>query len=236
MNEFSPLLPPKTGGEEINTLPPLSNISTPPFSNNPNSGDTNLQNQHRQESKSSAYLFLLTLSISGLQIAWCVELSNGSPYLLSLGISKSLLAFVWIAGPLSGTLVQPYVGMKSDRCRSRFGRRRPFMVGGAIATVSSLLVLAWVGEIIGSVLGEVGGSDGNGHVTIVVAVVLIYVLDFSINVVQAAIRAFIVDNAPSHQQDAANAWVSRFRASFEYFRQRTGGVRSASKDSCCGNS
>jgi len=50
-----------------------------------------------------------------LQIGWSVELSNGSPYLLGLGISKSFLAFVWIAGPLSGTLVQPYVGTKSDR-------------------------------------------------------------------------------------------------------------------------
>ena len=40
-----------------------------------------------------------------LQIGWSVELSNGSSYLLGLGISKSLLAFVWIAGPLSGTLV-----------------------------------------------------------------------------------------------------------------------------------
>ena len=36
------------------------------------------------ESKSPWYLFLLTLSIGGLQIVWSVELSNGSPYLLSL--------------------------------------------------------------------------------------------------------------------------------------------------------
>ena len=49
-----------------------------------------------------------------------------------------MLALVWIAGPLSGTLVQPYVGMKSDNCRMRWGRRRPFIVGGAIATITAI--------------------------------------------------------------------------------------------------
>lgn len=149
---------------------------------------------------------------SRLQVAWSVELSNGSPYLLSLGISKSLLAFVWIAGPLSGTLVQPYVGIKSDRCRSRFGKRRPFMVGGAIATIISLMILAWTREIVGGflhVFGVARDSQATKTVSIVLAVLMIYILDFSINVIQAGIRAFIVDNSPTHQQDAANAWASR---------------------------
>ncbi|OAX81897.1 hypothetical protein ACJ72_03765 [Emergomyces africanus] len=102
------------------------------------------------ERKSSLYLFLLTLSIGGLQIVWSVELSNGSPYLLSLGMDKSLLAFVWIAGPLTGALVQPYVGIRSDNCRISWGKRKPFMIGGGIATIISLLALAWTREIVGA--------------------------------------------------------------------------------------
>lgn len=147
-----------------------------------------------------------------LQIAWSVELSNGSPYLLSLGMSKSHLALVWIAGPLSGALVQPYVGIKSDRCRLRYGKRRPFMLVGTAATVLSLGVLACAKSIVGSVLGIFGvdeASRGVQATVMVLAVLMVYVLDFAINVVQAAIRAFIVDNAPSHQQDTANAWASR---------------------------
>lgn len=99
-----------------------------------------------------------TNATRSLQIGWSVELSNGSPYLLGLGISKSFLAFVWIAGPLSGTLVQPYVGTKSDRCRSRFGKRRPFMIGGAAATILSLMALAWTRELIGGLLELFGVS------------------------------------------------------------------------------
>lgn len=165
-----------------------------------------------QATKSVWYLTLLTLSIGGLQIAWSVELSNGSPYLLSLGLSKSLMALVWIAGPLTGTLVQPYVGILSDNCRISWGKRRPFMVGGTIATILSLLFLSWVKEIVGGALSlfSIDGDSQGAKKTIIVAAVFgIYVLDFAINALQAAIRAFIVDCGPAHQQEAANAMASR---------------------------
>ncbi|PNS15449.1 proteinral alpha-glucoside permease [Sphaceloma murrayae] len=166
----------------------------------------------QQETRSTWYLILLTIAIGGLQICWSVELAYGSPYLLSLGLSKSLLAFVWIAGPLSGTLVQPYVGMRSDRSRIPWGRRRPFMIGGAIATILSLFCLAWAREIVVTMLGLFGvdrEAEVVNTVAIIFAVLIIYILDFAINVIQAAVRAFIVDNAPPHQQNDANAWASR---------------------------
>lgn len=165
-----------------------------------------------QTTKSVWYLTLLTLSIGGLQIAWSVELSNGSPYLLSLGLSKSLMALVWIAGPLTGTLVQPYIGILSDNCRISWGKRKPFMVGGTIATILSLLFLAWVKELVGGFLSLFNVQDDSKTtktIIIIAAVIGIYVLDFAINALQAAIRAFIVDCGPAHQQEAANAMASR---------------------------
>lgn len=164
------------------------------------------------ETKSTLYLFLLTLSIGGLQIVWSVELSNGSPFLLSLGMSKAFLAIVWIAGPLTGALVQPYVGIMSDNCRSPFGKRKPFMVFGALATVASLMWLAWSREMVYGIFhlfSNTPSETAMRNVTIAQATALMWLLDFSINTVQAGIRAFIVDNAPSHQQESANAWASR---------------------------
>lgn len=135
------------------------------------------------ETKGIWYMILLTLSIGGLQVAWGVELSNGTPYLLSLGLSKSLMALVWIAGPMSGALVQPYIGILSDRCRSSWGKRRPFMAAGTAATVFSLVFLAWVREIVGGLLGLFGADKDSQAVKIsiiVVAVLLVYILDFAI--------------------------------------------------------
>lgn len=165
-----------------------------------------------EESKSTAYLFLLTAGMLGLQMGWSVEMAGGSPFLLSLGMSKALLAFVWLAGPLSGVLVQPYVGIRSDNCRIQWGRRKPFMIGGAAATILSLLALCWTREIVATFLG-IFGIDLWGQLTSpafqVFAVIAIYVLDFAINVIQGSIRAFIIDCSPTHQQETANAWAAR---------------------------
>jgi solute carrier family 45 protein 1/2/4 len=99
-------------------------------------------------------------------------------------MSKSVLAFVWAAGPLSGTLVQPYVGIRSDNCRMSWGKRKPFMIGGGIATVICLLGLAWVREIVAtflSIFGVEAQDEGVSITTIVLATILMYALEFSIN-------------------------------------------------------
>lgn len=95
-----------------------------------------------------------------------------------------MLAFVWIAGPLSGTLVQPYVGIRSDNCRISWGKRKPFMLAGGAATIVSLMALAWTREIIGGILG-IFGADPESHgvklTSLIFAVIFVYILDFAIN-------------------------------------------------------
>ena len=55
---------------------------------------------------------------------------------------------VWIAGPLSGLIMQPLVGAIADRSRSKWGRRRPFMIGGAVVVGFCLLLLGWTAEMV----------------------------------------------------------------------------------------
>ena len=205
MHEESPLLSPVRGSSE----------SDADYNGSPLDDD---YHDEFEDVKGLGYMILLTISLVGLQLAWSVEFSNGTPYLLSLGISKSIMALVWMAGPLSGALVQPYIGILSDNCRSPWGKRRPFMAIGTIATVVALVGLAWAREWVGGILSLFGAdpaSNGVKNTVIVVAVLLVYVLDFSINTgmsfalfsiihsyatVQAAIRAFVLDCCPSHQQ------------------------------------
>ncbi|KAI0481167.1 major facilitator superfamily domain-containing protein [Xylariaceae sp. FL0804] len=200
IGEASPLLSPQGGAEQDFLIGGEGRTAESPA------------HDDFQTTKSIWYLLGLAISIGGLQVAWAVELSNGTPYLVDLGLSKDLMALVWVAGPITGTLVQPYVGMLSDNCRVSWGKRKPFMLGGAAATTLSLLFLAWIREILGGFLGWFGAdpaSDGVRTTIIVVAVIWIYVLDVAVNTVQASIRAFIVDCAPSHQQEAANSMASR---------------------------
>jgi solute carrier family 45 protein 1/2/4 len=85
---------------------------------------------------------------------------------------------VWIAGPLSGLLVQPIIGAIADDSRSRWGRRRPIIVVGTAIVAASLLVLGFTKEIVEAFI-----SDPNTARpwTIVLAILSIYMVDFAIN-------------------------------------------------------
>ncbi|KAF9269522.1 hypothetical protein L218DRAFT_1072355 [Marasmius fiardii PR-910] len=149
---------------------------------------------------------VLTICLLGVQISWSVEMSNASPYLLSLGLSKSAMAVVFVAGPLSGLIVQPLIGVLADNNTSRWGRRRPYMIIGAIVCTGALLLLGWTKVV----AGWFGLADSSLVITL--AVLSIYVIDFSINAVQAMDRALVVDSLPSALQPAGNAWAAKMLA------------------------
>ncbi|KAF8469638.1 hypothetical protein BDZ91DRAFT_720628 [Kalaharituber pfeilii] len=157
----------------------------------------------------SIRMALLTISLAGVQVVWGFEMAYCSPYLLSLGLTKSIMSLVWIVGPLSGLITQPIVGAIADRSRFRWGRRRPFMLLGTILAGAGLLILGWVTEIVGLVV-----TDGHTAriLSIIIAILAIYVLDFSINAVQASCRALVVDSLPAQQQQIGSAWASRMIA------------------------
>ncbi|KAF3175248.1 hypothetical protein TWF225_000951 [Orbilia oligospora] len=161
-------------------------------------------------SSNAARMALLTVCLAGVQFTWGIEMAYCTPYLLSLGVSKSKTSLVWIAGPLSGLITQPIVGAMADRSRLKWGRRRPFMIAGTAMVFFSLLVLGWTSEIVG--LFVKNDEDRHKNTTVVVAVLSIYVLDFAVNAVQASCRAIIVDTLSIRRQQQGSAWASRMIA------------------------
>ena len=122
---------------------------------------------------------LLTFSLVGLQFTWGTEMTYCTPYLLQLGLTKSKTSLVWIAGPLSGLIIQPLIGVIADRSRSKWGRRRPFMVFGSFVVALCLFVLGWTAEIVALFVSD---PEKAKNYTIALAVLSIYAVDFSINV------------------------------------------------------
>ncbi|RDL34703.1 MFS general substrate transporter [Venustampulla echinocandica] len=161
---------------------------------------------HIKGSSEAMRMALLTFSLVGLQFTWGIELTYCTPYLLQLGLTKSKTSLVWIAGPLSGLIMQPIVGVIADRSTSKYGRRRPFMVIGSFVVGLCLLVLGWAKEIVGYFVEE---GEFKKECTIVVAVLAIYAVDFAINAVQACCRSLIVDTLPIPKQQTGSAWASR---------------------------
>ncbi|KAL0946318.1 hypothetical protein HGRIS_012558 [Hohenbuehelia grisea] len=157
-----------------------------------------------------AHLPAITAGFLGVQIFWSVEMSYASPYLLSLGLKKSSMAMVFLAGPLSGLIVQPLIGVLADNCTSRWGRRRPYMIGGTVLCMLAMLLLGFTRPIASIFTGI--GNSANDVLTIWLAVLSIYCIDFAINAVQAVDRALLVDTLPSSEQANGNAWGARMLA------------------------
>jgi len=129
-----------------------------------------------------------------------------------MGLSKSLTPLVWIAGPLSGVIIQPFMGVLSDRSRNSWGRRRPYILGGAFGTILSIIFLAWLEELRKSLIGYPNGNsdkDRIRRVVIILAIFGIYTLNVSIQPLQMGLRTLVIENCPRKQQEQASTWASR---------------------------
>ncbi|KAI1174957.1 major facilitator superfamily domain-containing protein [Nemania sp. FL0916] len=160
-------------------------------------------------SSEASRMALLTLSTIGITFVWGIEQTYCTPYLLSLGLTKSKTSLVWIAGPLSGLIVQPIVGTVADKSTSKWGRRRPFILTGAVISSLFLLLLGFTEDIVGFFVED---RQSVQHFTIFAAVFAIYAVDFSINVVMSAARSLVVDTLPIEKQQTGSAWGSRMSA------------------------
>ncbi|CCU98822.1 unnamed protein product [Malassezia sympodialis ATCC 42132] len=159
----------------------------------------------------------LSLSLAGSQVIWSLELAYGTPYLLSIGLSKEATGYVWLAGPLSGLVMQPVLGSLSDSSTSSF-RRRKYMIGCSVVVALATCVVAFsepLARLLLDVLGVgLGDWDPVRHrhtaaFTQVLSVLGFWVLDFAVNGLQVIARALILDHASASEQNEANAWHGR---------------------------
>ncbi|KAH0831034.1 hypothetical protein J3R83DRAFT_13536 [Lanmaoa asiatica] len=156
----------------------------------------------------------LTIGLFGVQMLWSVEMSYASPYLLSLGLSKSLMAIVFLAGPLS-VLTTKSLGTLADNSKSRFGRRRPFIVVCAALCAFATLLLGFTRQFatIFTTLDSVSTSASMlASIADRARQTAILRLHLHLRLVQALDRALLVDTLPTAKQPAGNAWAARMLA------------------------
>ncbi|KAH9757964.1 Sucrose transport protein SUC1 [Citrus sinensis] len=84
---------------------------------------------------------------AGVQFGWALQLSLLTPYVQLLGIPHKWSSLIWLCGPISGMIVQPIVGFHSDTCKSRFGRRRPFILAGAVLVAIAVFLIGYAADI-----------------------------------------------------------------------------------------
>ena len=123
----------------------------------------------------------------GIQIGFALQSANMSRVFQTLGSRIDDLPALWVAAPLTGLLVQPVIGHLSDRTwLGRLGRRRPYFLAGALLSALSLVLMPQ--------------SSG-----LLMAALLLWVLDASLNTSMEPFRAFVGDMLPRRQHTAGYA-------------------------------
>ena len=136
-------------------------------------------------------IFNMSFGFLGIQFGWGLQLANMSGIYTYLGARPEDVPILWLAGPVTGLLVQPLIGSMSDRTWNRLGRRRPYFLTGAILASIALFFMPDSG-------------------TLWMAAGLLWILDASINVSMEPFRAFVADKLNVDQRTAGFAMQSFF--------------------------
>lgn len=133
----------------------------------------------------------MNIGFFGIQFSFGLQQSSMSPIYKYLGADEASLPYLWLAGPVTGLLVQPLIGAMSDRTVSRWGRRTPYFLIGAILCSLGLLAMPY-------------------SPTLWMAAGLLWILDSANNVTMEPYRAFVSDKLPASQHSLGFLTQSAF--------------------------
>ena len=133
----------------------------------------------------------MNVGFFGIQFSFGLQQANMSPIYQYLGADESKLPLLWLAGPMTGLLVQPIIGAMSDRTVSRWGRRTPYFLIGAILCSLGLLFMPY-------------------SPTLWFAAGLLWILDAANNVTMEPYRAYVSDRLDRDQHSLGFLTQSAF--------------------------
>ena len=133
----------------------------------------------------------MNIGFFGLQFSFGLQQANMTPIYRFLGADEATMPLLWLAGPMTGLIVQPLVGAISDRTTSRFGRRTPYFLIGALICSLCLLAMPY-------------------SPALWVAASLLWLLDAGNNVTMEPYRAYVADRLEPGQQPAGFLTQSAF--------------------------
>lgn len=146
--------------------------------------------QKQQPRLSFWQLWTVSFGFLGVQFGFALQNANASRILSDLGADLHSLSFFWLVAPIMGLLVQPIVGAASDRTWNRLGRRRPFILAGAIAAAIGMFLMPNASLVVALIA------------PIVFGVLMLALMDASFNVCFQPFRSLVSDMVPAEQRNS----------------------------------
>ena len=133
----------------------------------------------------------MNIGFFGLQFSFGLQQANMGPIYGFLGADEASMPLLWLAGPMTGLIVQPIIGAMSDRTESRLGRRTPYFLVGAIICSLALLLMPYSSALW-------------------MAASLLWILDAGNNVTMEPYRAYVADRLAPDQRSIGFLTQSAF--------------------------
>lgn len=130
----------------------------------------------------------LSFGYLGVQMGFALQNANASRILSTFGADIHQLSWFWIVAPLMGLIVQPIIGHYSDNTWSKFGRRKPYFLLGALLASIGLILMPQAGAFT-AILPALWMGAG-----------FLMIMDASFNIAMEPMRAFVADMLPSDQR------------------------------------
>ncbi|MBA4304555.1 MAG: MFS transporter [Sphingobacteriaceae bacterium] len=131
----------------------------------------------------------ISFGFLGVQIGYSLQNANTSRILSAIGADLHHLSLFWLAAPIAGLIVQPIVGLSSDKTWTRLGRRIPFIVVGAIVSALAMFFMP-NSEYFAYLLPPV-----------FFGATMLLLMDTSFNVTMQPFRSLVSDMVPESQRN-----------------------------------
>ena len=142
-------------------------------------------------------VLLLNAIVCGLEFCASAAFTYIPPMLLKAGLAEEHMSIVLGIGPLIGFFAVPMIGRWSDRCRSPYGRRRPFILGLSLALILSLFIIPYGERLSVVIFGESNISIHLGTIFLIVGSVM---LDFTSQACLTPCEALLSDASKTNNQ------------------------------------
>ena len=129
-----------------------------------------------------------------VELLFSVEGAYFVPAIYDKGLSPVYGSMILTLGPLLGILFQSYLGYASDQCKSRFGKRRPYILALTIAAVCGLILFSFTRDIADLLKGDLEGS--RYAVLLILTALATAITNFSAACLFVPSKAYLLDVLP----------------------------------------
>ena len=153
------------------------------------SGNTTSSSSALKPSLSFWQIWNISFGFLGVQIGYSLQNANTSRILSAIGADPHHLSLFWLAAPVAGLIVQPIVGLSSDKTWTRLGRRIPFILGGAFVSAAAKFFMP--------------NSEKFAYLLapLFFGATMLLLMDTSFNVTMQPFRALVSDMVPDSQRN-----------------------------------